>query len=269
MHYFVTTDKTKIFYTLNRYENTNYTLVFLHGLGGDMTAWSPIIKDLNKRKISNLYLDLRGHGFSSRPLLVSSYNLNRMSEDITEILFKLKLENYILIGHCFGGIVSTHVVSSSPNICNKLILVNTPIKAPVLGGFTKKEILSGLLQKIASILPRSKRSVHRDFTKFIGTADYSIKRLLSDILATSLRSYISILSITLKLDIIPILKQIKIPTLVISGTNDSIAGPKTAKVIASNISRSRLVLIKGENHILPINNPAVLKKEILKFINLK
>ena len=62
--YFKSFDGAKIFYSLSK--RSNSWLIFVHGMGGDETAWIKERAYFTKLDFSTLALDLRGHGLSAR-----------------------------------------------------------------------------------------------------------------------------------------------------------------------------------------------------------
>jgi len=51
------------------------TIVFLHGLGGDSSSWNDIRSKFNDKRYNTVVVDLRGHGYSSRPESVAEKTL--------------------------------------------------------------------------------------------------------------------------------------------------------------------------------------------------
>ncbi|MBI2622701.1 MAG: alpha/beta fold hydrolase, partial [Candidatus Levybacteria bacterium] len=81
-------------------------LVFLHGLGSDLTAWKSERETLRNLGFPTLALDLRGHGLSGRPDNESAYELGNFVKDVLSVLEKEGIEKPVLVGHCFGGMVA-------------------------------------------------------------------------------------------------------------------------------------------------------------------
>ncbi|KKS18696.1 MAG: hypothetical protein UU77_C0070G0001, partial [candidate division WWE3 bacterium GW2011_GWC1_41_7] len=60
--------------------------------------------------------------------------------------------------------------------------------------------------------------------------------------------------------------DIKKPTLIIEGLNDKVFPPEVARKLNKNIIKSKLVLIPKANHIIVINNPKEIVKELITFL---
>jgi pimeloyl-ACP methyl ester carboxylesterase len=56
-------------------------------------------------------VDLRGHGFSDKP--PAGYDLDRHVEDLSELIFRLRLRRPVIMGHSAGGAVATFVAAGA------------------------------------------------------------------------------------------------------------------------------------------------------------
>ncbi len=260
-------DGATIYYDV-KYSNKKYCLVFLHGLGGDLSSWQSTRKFFHDKNISTIAIDLRGHGYSDRSGDEKFYSIMNFAKDVLAIIEKEDFENYILIGHCFGGMIALTFAGIFPNISKLLILVDTSHEAPsfLVENLKNKKLLRATLSTIAKLLPTINKNGHADFSKFRGTQDLDIKRIASDIMHTSLKSYLMICENIIGYDAKKLLNKIKIPTLVIGGTKDSVFPPDVARSLKKRIKNSELNLIPEENHIIVLNNPVALSKTIFQFI---
>lgn len=253
----------------NRYPDSRKNkpcLVFLHGLGGDLTVWNTERTLLAQKGYQTLAIDLRGHGLSQRPKGEAFYALSRFSDDVRAVLAKEKIKKAVVIGHCFGGMVALTLVSKRPSFLKGLVLIDTSFKPAFLSNlFTFHPFFEKLLYFLAIHSPRVSKKGHIDFSKFIGTSDLNAKRIFSDILHTSLRSYLLSLDQIFHLNATALLKTITVPTLIIEGEQDSIFPLPIAKELAHRIKHSHLDVIPNANHILVINNPVDVTEDILRF----
>lgn len=94
---FITSDGVRLFYDL---KGEGTTLVFLHGWSGSSQDFSGPARRLAKKHRTLIY-DQRGHGLSGRP--PNNYNLQRLAQDLFELISELGLKRVILIGHSMGG----------------------------------------------------------------------------------------------------------------------------------------------------------------------
>lgn len=264
--YFTSFDKAKIYYH-KTVRDPDKWLVFLHGFGGDLTAWEKERAYFTKQGISTIAMDLRGHGLSDRSDEKDFYKLENFARDLAILLQKESIKNPVIVGHCFGGMVAIYFQSQLPNYSKGLILVDTSFKPPFIGNnFVARVFLDKIINLLLKVVPDVKKESHADFDQFTGTNDINFKRILSDILHTSLKSYLMLADNLINLNAKDLLDKISVPTLVVEGTNDSIFPPDIARYLHSRIKTSQLDLIEGANHILVINNPRELEQSIKSFL---
>lgn len=264
--YFTSFDEVKIYYH-KTVRDPDKWLIFLHGFGGDLTAWQKERAYFTKQAISTIAMDLRGHGFSDRSNKKDFYKLENFAKDLNLLLETEKIKKPVLIGHCFGGMVTIYFQTMFPDKSKALILVDTSYKPPFIGNnFVAKVFLDKIINLLLKAVPDVKKAGHADFKKFTGTNDINFKRIFSDILHTSLRSYLMLSDQLISLDAKNLLDKIQVPTLIVEGTKDSIFPPDIAEYLHHRIKTSQLDLIEGANHILVINNPKELEESIKSFL---
>ena len=67
-------------------------------------------------------------------------------------------------------------------------------------------------------------------------------------------------------DTTELLPQIKIPTLVICGSEDKLSPPTVMKLMANQIPGSEFVLMEGAGHMAPIEKPDIVNEKIASFL---
>ncbi|MFA7314872.1 MAG: alpha/beta hydrolase [Candidatus Magasanikbacteria bacterium] len=262
-------DRTKINYDLTKVKNNNKYLVFLHGAGGDLTAWNKERSAFHKKGYSTLAIDLRGHGKSSRPNLSEDYDLENFAKDVFAVLKQEKIVQFVLVGHCFGGMVTMMFHKFFPKLAEAYILIDTTYKAPkkLHWLFHKNLLFVYLLNYILKYKKnKTKNFVHNNFDKYRGTGDWNIKRILSDIAHTSFKSWVFTYQNISKFDAVETMKAIQQRVLIIEGEKDTIFNVLKAKEIHSLIKKSELNIVPNANHIIVLNNPKEIEIEILNFL---
>lgn len=97
---------------LNKKESDVYA-VLIHGLQSSKEAFIRIQSDIEKQlEISTLSIDLVGFGNSEKPDNFS-YDLISQATMVKDILRELEIRNIILIGHSYGGMISTYLSNQS------------------------------------------------------------------------------------------------------------------------------------------------------------
>ncbi len=262
-------DGTKIYYeTMGDHYKTR-PLIFLHGLGGDLTAWNEERLSLYQQGFSSIAVDLRAHGLSDRPGKRESYSLKNFALDIKGLIDHERIKKPVIIGHCFGGMVAMTLVGIYPDLARAMILVDTNYKSPFLSHlFLVNNPLHHVFYLAEKIIPGFHLSGHRDFKKYKNTGDYNLIRVASDIAGVSLKDYLMVFESLMDFNASDWLGKIAVPTLVIEGKEDSVFPPDVAKMLHKRIVKSKIRFIKNANHILVINNPKELSQTILNFIRM-
>lgn len=263
----VSYDGVKIYYDVNAQDGSKKFLIFLHGLGGDLNVWNKERNALKKLGYSSIAIDLRGHGLSGHPNKEAYYELDNFALDILEVIKREQIKEAVIIGHCFGGMVALTLEGKHPKTADALILVDTSYKPPMLGRFLAHHVLvHKLLHAFATHSSTIGITAHRDFTNFVGTTDYDKRRILSDIIHTSLKSYLLAGEQLVHFTASDLLERIAVPTLIVEGTKDSIFPPEVARQLQERIKHSELELVKDAAHMIVINNPDDLISLIHRFL---
>lgn len=260
IHYQVSTPEN-----INEFNNTH--IVLLHGLGGDLNAWKEEVKILDTQGFPTIVVDLRGHGLSSRPSKQENYSLSFFEKDVLKVIQAEKIKKPLIVGHCFGGMVAISLVALNPDLASGLILVDTSYKPPFINQvIANSAFISRILKLIIKIAPLNHLKDHVDFKKFKGSKDINLQRFISDILHTSLKSYLAIFQEISGYNASSLLGKISVPTLVVQGQEDTIFPPQVARELKDRIKKSQLKLVPEANHIIVINNPKKLTDAIVEFI---
>lgn len=95
-------------------------IIFVHGLGSNMSAWAKNIDQL-KSRFRCIAVDLPGYGTSSRGDY--DYTMRFFSASIVALSNKLKLNNPVLAGHSMGGHIVLKTLIDHPDQFGTAILM--------------------------------------------------------------------------------------------------------------------------------------------------
>lgn len=265
--YFEDRDGVKICYDAQILDADDYVLIMLHGLGGDLESWSKERELLSKLGVSTVAMDLRGHGYSSRSEDESFYDLNNYSNDVAKLIAIEKIKKPVFVGHCFGGMIALLTEATFPESAKAMILIDTGDKPPgMVGSLIHHGLARRLLHLISIHSPSGHIKGHIDSERFVNTADLDYKRIVSDIMHTSLKTYLFIVEKMIGYDVEKKLTRMVLPTLILEGVNDTVFPPIIAQHLKDKIRFSEIDFISNANHIILTNNPFEVTDEIYKFI---
>lgn len=249
-----------IYYRCNEFDPARPTLIFVHGASGSSSAWRAYERDFEKDH-NVLSLDLRGHGRSFRPKKYADYAIYEFSEDIHELLRHLHISKCILIGHSFGSIVILDFMGRHRDEASAVIFVSPHY---AVGKMWAIRLIKPLLMLAVAMKPELSSSApghsmppftggHVDYSKYVNTGDWNMRRALADTRNTGWWPYLYALAQTWNFDGEKILETINVPTLVVHGSNDTVFPLRYGRYMAKTIPNAKLVVLDGVNHIVVLN----------------
>ncbi len=118
--------------------------VLLHGTGSSASTWDKLAPRLTARGHRVIAFDLRGHATSGRP---GDYSLTGLRDDLLALLGTWDLRDALLIGHSVGGHAALAAALHSPERISRLVLEDIaappPRLAPVAGGLHRLLTIGG------------------------------------------------------------------------------------------------------------------------------
>ena len=207
--------------------NSDKTLVFLHGWGQNILMMEPLANPFKKKK-NILLVDLPGFGDSEEPNTI--WALNDYAKMLNSLINQLNIQNIVLIGHSFGGKIA--IIYASLYNVQKLILLASPYKASTKKVSFKVKILKKLA-KISFIRPIVDKIKRR-----LGSTDYQnatpmMRNILVKHVNTSIKDNLT---------------KINCPTLIIWGTKDEAVDITNAYEIKELIADSAVIVYKNCTH---------------------
>lgn len=261
-------NETRIFYKKNEFKKGRKTLVFVHGLSSNSSAWFKFEKKFEK-KYNILLIDLRGHGKSSKPKNYEDYAISNFSEDLYNVINHEKIKKFVLICHSFAVFIGLEFLKKHQSLVSSVVLLSPAYKPPLDGIAKVVRFLlksKNLLENIPSIKSYGN---HFDYAPYEGTGDWNIRRLLKDIRNTSLRVYLYATRHSYTFNAKKSLSKIKVPVLLVQGKQDRVFYHENYKQMKKMIKNSKLVLLDNASHVLVLNDFSRVSKLIEDFIKSK
>ncbi len=277
--YIRTHDDALIFYTHMPADKKKPTLVFIHSIGSNWTVWKIEMAFFQRLGYPCLAFDLRAHGLSEVLPDDNQYFLPNFAKDLDAILTTEKIKNFIIIGHSFGGGIAINYCGIFPKKIPKLlVLAETAYRYPFQH---KKEFnMNPFIALFLRFLGEHQHFVNvhlphlreLDFsTDFHRKQRSNLAILLEALHVTPLRSILKCLDGLQKYsfdhiqDTERVLSRLKIPVLIISGSEDKVVPLHFQEELHHLIKKSELKVITGAYHRIPIQNPEELCAELLHF----
>jgi pimeloyl-ACP methyl ester carboxylesterase len=229
-------DGLKISYTESG--NGDIPVLLLHGWGSSSDVYKGIMSALSDR--CRLFaLDFPGCGGSDT--MSEPWNLDDYCNLVVKFAEAVGLENPILMGHSHGGRVTLKLTATGRMTPPKIVLLDAAGIIPKKTFKQKARAKSFKIIKTALSLPiirnHSEGLLDRA-RKHYGSADYNAA---PEVLRKTLVSLVNT-------DLSDILPNIKCPSLLIWGENDTATPLADAKKMESLIPDAGLCVIKGTGH---------------------
>ena len=243
-------------------ENTKAVIILVHGLGEHIQRyvyWADLFK---KEGIAFLGVDLPGHGRSEgRRGNIRSY---RRLEEMIDILIKSCSQTFpgcpvYIYGHSLGGgIVLNYLLRRDPKVKGAIVtspflrLAFEPPKIKLFIASVMKNLLPGLIQ------PSGLNTSHLSHDIEV-VEKYKNDPLVHGKISVSLFAE----SVVAAKYSLKHASELKVPTLILHGSDDMILSPEGSREFAAKTSMAELKIWEGGYHELH-NEP--FKDEVFKYI---
>jgi len=228
-------------------------------------------------------LDPRGTGGSDRPADSRAYTNEDYAADVEELRRHLGLDRVDLLGHSHGGVVAIEYATSYPDRVRKLVLASTLARfhheqmAAMEAGMKAKAGEPWFADAAAALQDEQEGRFETD--EELGQLAVRELPLYFARYGDEERAYVAALDLpnadALRLfnaeifptfDLRPRLPSIRAETLVITGEQDFITGPVSARELADGIPAAREVVIPGAGHFVFVEAREGFAAEVRAFL---
>jgi 3-oxoadipate enol-lactonase/4-carboxymuconolactone decarboxylase len=256
---FVNVDSTRLFYRLEG-KADRPVLVLSHSIGTDHGMWALQVEDLLPH-FQVLRYDTRGHGASDAPK--GEYSVERLGRDLLGLTDALKIPKFAFCGLSLGGAIGQWLALNAPDRVTGLVLANT---SPQFGPRTNWETRMRTVSEkgMAGIVDMAMQRFFSPETLARGEA-YA-NALKSVLLGTDPGGYTGCCAALRDFDHTRLLKQIRIPTLVIVGDRDvSTPWEGHGEILAREIPGARALHLAAA-HLSNLERPRSFTSALLDFL---
>lgn len=257
-------------------------LVFCNGLGCSTFYWNHVTAHF-RHKARTIIFDWRVHGHSHTPKNTENMTVDALTLDLKAVLDKLKIKKAVLIGHSMGTQVLYRFYELYPKRVAALVpcfgtygnMIDTfydlpfskyafevvyvfnhifPKTAHFIGQMIANNPLwyqiGGLLKMMQPAL--ADRKILREYLDHLAQFD----PILLAKLARSMQQF----------NAEPLLKKIRVPTLIFAGDNDKFTPMWLSKKMHRLIPKSELCVVKGGTHVALVEQPDLICLRVEKFL---
>ncbi len=234
-------------------------LVLTHSLGTDLELWQPQVEAFSRR-FRVLRHDCRGHGGSV--VSPTGYGIDRLGRDVLGLLDGLGIARAHHCGLSMGGMVGLWLGINAPERLERLVLSNTAAK------IGSAELWNNRIAQVeqdgmaAVTLPVLERWFTADFR---AAAPDRVERVAALLRACPAAGYAASCAAIRDMDFRDHVGRIRVPTLVIAGTDDTATPPEDGRFLAGRIEGARYVELPAP-HLSNIETPERFAEAVLAFL---
>jgi 3-oxoadipate enol-lactonase len=245
--------------------NKKPTLIFIHGFPLDHSSWNRQVDALND--VANVLApDLRGFGKDDRAL-PEVMTMEAYAEDLKVLLDEQGVEHAVLCGLSMGGYIALAFLAAWPERVAGLVLANTRANADDEQGRKGREetaqnafdkgmevMARGMLPKLLTDRTRNERPATAEHIASI------IAEQRPEAVAAAARG------MAVRVDRLPQLPSITVPTLIITGSDDALMPLPTSQTMADAIPNSTLVVLPKAGHLSNVDAPEAFNAAIVDLL---
>ena len=244
-------------------DHASQPLVFLHGIGGAARAWRGQLNAFGDRYLAIAW-DMPGYGGSASLPAVS---ISALADALRDFLLQVGATKPILVGHSIGGMIVQQLLSKGPDVARAIVLAQT---SPAFGkpdGDWQKTFIDARLgpldrgETLASLAPSLVGELVGDHPDRDGMA------LARDCMAAVPETtYRATMLALMGFDLRHALKDIAVPTLVLSGSKDNNAPAPMMARMASYIPSAEYLEIEGAGHLVNLERAKAFNTALDQFL---
>jgi len=240
-------------------------VLFVHGFPFDRTVWRHQLATLSR--VRRIAPDFRGVGDSGAPPGADGYSLTRYADDLVAVLEAVGVRQAVLCGLSMGGYVIFELLRRHPERVKALILADTKPEPDSTEAKRGREELTQVAQRdgqdavIERLLPRLlAAATQATQPEVAGQVREMAHRWSVPGLVGALRTLRD------RPDSTDTLRGVRVPTLVLVGSEDEIAPPDTARAMAQLIPGAQCHVVPAAGHLAPLEQPLATSRVVADFL---
>jgi pimeloyl-ACP methyl ester carboxylesterase len=228
-------------------------LVLIHGAQGTVEGFDGMVRIL-RTKYRVIMPSLPGRSGSES--MSGDVTIERYADHVAHLLPKINVRKAIVGGSSMGGLVSLSFCFDHPEMTLALVLIDTPAKIQIDERIVKlfQDDYEGTT-RLAANLGYSKK-----------TPKEVIEAAIKYNLGCPKNATINDMRATGKFDPRDRIREIKVPTLIIRGSEDILTPKSMSDILGNGIKGSIVKIVRGAGHSSIIEKPKEISEAIIEFL---
>lgn len=232
-------------------------IVFLHGWGRTSADFEKIRSLFESMGFATITFDLPGFGNEAPP--PKAWAVTDYVNYVKQKIAAEGIEKCIIVGHSFGTRIAVALAASEPALVDRLVLMG----APLVRSLTFKRHLLMLASKawrLVKWLPGA-QALQSRFEEALRKRHHSMDFLYTaeGVMRETLKKVVSE-------NLLPYLRRITAPVLLIYGVNDMVTPVQINKRALRYMPQAKLEIIEGAGHMVVVEKPEKIAEIIKKFL---
>ncbi len=240
-------------------------VLLLHGLGADGTSWSLQLPALSQAGYRPLAPDAPGFGGS--PYDGRGWTIRRVAGQMAGLLEELGSGPVYVVGLSMGGVIAQQFALDFPHLTKSLVLVSTfsVLRPQALGSWAY------FIRRAVSVLTQGPEAQAQVVARrlFPDPKDQALREMFIEIVGRAdPRAYRRAMAALGLFNSRKRLREINVPTLVVTGADDSTVSPARQKLLVDGIPGARQVVILHAGHAVGVDQAEQFNQVLLEFLKL-
>jgi pimeloyl-ACP methyl ester carboxylesterase len=233
-------------------------LLFLHGVGGGHHAWERQLPYFGGLGYPSHAWDQPGYGHSAT---VEPYDLEQISASLARLIEALGGEPVVLVGHSMGGMIAQETYARHPQLVRAMALCFT---SAAFGGGSGEFTRQFIAARIGPLdQGRTMAEIAAQLIPTMGSNSALAEQIMAGVPPETYRKAVQLLT---TFDRKKELADIKVPVLLVAGSEDKTAPPAVMERMAQKIPGAEYVVLEGCGHLGPMDRPEAFNAALLSFL---
>ncbi len=238
------------------------SVMFIHGAANDHSVWTLQSRYFAYHGFNVLAVDLPGHGKSAGP---AASSIQDMAAWTLSVLDAVGIEKAALVGHSMGSLIALEAAANAQQRVEKLVLIATafPMKVSdaLLGAARTRDHAALEMINVWSHSAGGQTGGNRLPGQWIMGGSMRLLERTADPLYNDFNACNQYAAGS------DTAGKVSCPVLMISGSRDLMAPPRSAKPLADKLANLESVTIEGCGHDLMAEQPDAVLDALISFVD--